>query len=130
MLDDKFQIRDNLQFEMPIGKMAEREGFEPSVPLAEYASLAGTCLRPLSHLSKDAKYDRIDQLFLLREILEVIIFSQSPALRGRFGRRIIGKLYHLFAVRKMNTTNAAMTVFGHNKLRHTRLIKRVIVFAP
>lgn len=32
-------------------KNSEREGFEPSVPFTEYASLAGTCLQPLSHLS-------------------------------------------------------------------------------
>ena len=33
-------------------KMAEREGFEPSVPLAEHDDLANRCLRPLGHLSK------------------------------------------------------------------------------
>ena len=32
--------------------MAEREGFEPSVPLAEHDDLANRCLRPLGHLSK------------------------------------------------------------------------------
>ena len=33
--------------------MAEREGFEPSVPLTEHDDLANRCLRPLGHLSKD-----------------------------------------------------------------------------
>ena len=32
-------------------KLAEREGFEPSVPDKEYARLAIWCLRPLGHLS-------------------------------------------------------------------------------
>jgi hypothetical protein len=32
-------------------KLAEREGFEPSVPREEYARLAIWCLRPLGHLS-------------------------------------------------------------------------------
>ena len=32
-------------------KISERVGFEPTVPFKGYASLAGTCLRPLSHLS-------------------------------------------------------------------------------
>ena len=32
-------------------KMAEREGFEPSVRLTSYPRLAGGCLRPLGHLS-------------------------------------------------------------------------------
>jgi hypothetical protein len=31
--------------------LAEREGFEPSVPGKEYARLAIWCLRPLGHLS-------------------------------------------------------------------------------
>ena len=31
--------------------VAEREGFEPSVPVAQYARLAIWCLRPLGHLS-------------------------------------------------------------------------------
>ena len=31
--------------------MAEREGFEPSVPLAQYTGLAVQHLKPLSHLS-------------------------------------------------------------------------------
>lgn len=33
----------------------ERVGFEPTVPFEGYASLAGTCLRPLSHLSIEKK---------------------------------------------------------------------------
>ncbi len=32
-------------------KMAERGGFEPPVPVAQYDGLANRCLRPLSHLS-------------------------------------------------------------------------------
>ena len=35
-----------------MAEMAEREGFEPSVPLAEHDDLANRCLRPLGHLSK------------------------------------------------------------------------------
>src|SRR5882762_12031716 len=31
--------------------VAEREGFEPSVPVTQYARLAIWCLRPLGHLS-------------------------------------------------------------------------------
>ena len=34
--------------------LAEREGFEPSVPREEYARLAIWCLRPLGHLSAPA----------------------------------------------------------------------------
>jgi hypothetical protein len=33
-------------------KLAEREGFEPSVPVTQYARLAIWCLRPLGHLSE------------------------------------------------------------------------------
>ena len=34
-------------------KMAEREGFEPSVPaLDQYGGLANHCFQPLSHLSR------------------------------------------------------------------------------
>ena len=32
-------------------QVAEREGFEPSVPVTQYARLAIWCLRPLGHLS-------------------------------------------------------------------------------
>ena len=31
--------------------MAEREGFEPSIPFKQYTPLAGERLRPLGHLS-------------------------------------------------------------------------------
>ena len=31
--------------------MAEREGFEPSIPFVRYTRLAGERLRPLGHLS-------------------------------------------------------------------------------
>ena len=31
--------------------VAEREGFEPSVEVSPYGSLANCCLRPLGHLS-------------------------------------------------------------------------------
>ena len=34
--------------------LAEREGFEPSVPVTQYARLAIWCLRPLGHLSAPA----------------------------------------------------------------------------
>ena len=34
--------------------LAEREGFEPSVPVTQYARLAIWCLRPLGHLSARA----------------------------------------------------------------------------
>ena len=33
--------------------VAEREGFEPSVEVSPYGSLANCCLRPLGHLSSD-----------------------------------------------------------------------------
>ena len=33
--------------------VAEREGFEPSVEVSPYGSLANCCLRPLGHLSTD-----------------------------------------------------------------------------
>jgi hypothetical protein len=36
--------------------LAEREGFEPSVPGKGYARLAIWCLRPLGHLSARRKY--------------------------------------------------------------------------
>jgi class 3 adenylate cyclase len=35
----------------PTDCVAEREGFEPSVPVTQYARLAIWCLRPLGHLS-------------------------------------------------------------------------------
>jgi hypothetical protein len=35
--------------------LAEREGFEPSVPVTQYARLAIWCLRPLGHLSAGSK---------------------------------------------------------------------------
>jgi hypothetical protein len=35
--------------------LAEREGFEPSVPVTQYARLAIWCLRPLGHLSAASK---------------------------------------------------------------------------
>ena len=34
-----------------IAKMAETEGFEPSIPLSGYAHLANECLQPLGHVS-------------------------------------------------------------------------------
>jgi hypothetical protein len=36
--------------------VAEREGFEPSVPVTQYARLAIWCLRPLGHLSALRNY--------------------------------------------------------------------------
>src|SRR5579863_4670459 len=42
-------------------KLAEREGFEPSVPVTQYARLAIWCLRPLGHLSASAvRLDHLD----------------------------------------------------------------------
>ncbi len=38
--------------------LAEREGFEPSVPVTQYARLAIWCLRPLGHLSARAAVRR------------------------------------------------------------------------
>ena len=35
---------------------AERQGFEPWVPFYRYNCLAGSCLQPLGHLSKQVKY--------------------------------------------------------------------------
>ena len=35
----------------PVGNVAEREGFEPSVEFYPYNRLAGGCLQPLGHLS-------------------------------------------------------------------------------
>src|SRR5277367_3213504 len=37
--------------------LAEREGFEPSVPVTQYARLAIWCLRPLGHLSASKNVD-------------------------------------------------------------------------
>jgi hypothetical protein len=36
--------------------LAEREGFEPSVPVTQYARLAIWCLRPLGHLSAASRW--------------------------------------------------------------------------
>jgi hypothetical protein len=36
--------------------MAEREGFEPSVPVYRYGSLAGNWFQPLTHLSAESAY--------------------------------------------------------------------------
>ncbi len=33
------------------GKVAETEGFEPSIPVKEYGSLAGNWFQPLTHVS-------------------------------------------------------------------------------
>jgi hypothetical protein len=41
--------------------VAEREGFEPSVPVTQYARLAIWCLRPLGHLSARASARAIVQ---------------------------------------------------------------------
>ncbi len=41
--------------------MAEREGFEPSVPVTQYARLAIWCLRPLGHLSASPTLRAIPQ---------------------------------------------------------------------
>jgi hypothetical protein len=38
--------------------VAEREGFEPSVEVSPYGSLANCCLRPLGHLSTDLSSSR------------------------------------------------------------------------
>lgn len=46
------------------GEMAEGEGFEPSVPLAEHDDLANRCLRPLGHPSKDA-YEQAKSAFMI-----------------------------------------------------------------
>ena len=46
--------------ESNLGKiMAERGGFEPPVPVAQYDGLANRCLRPLSHLSAGSPIHRI-----------------------------------------------------------------------
>ena len=39
--------------------VAEREGFEPSVEVSPYGSLANCCLRPLGHLSTGLSYVRV-----------------------------------------------------------------------
>src|SRR6266851_2927333 len=44
-------IRDFAIYKMFRDWLAEREGFEPSVPVTQYARLAIWCLRPLGHLS-------------------------------------------------------------------------------
>ncbi len=41
------------------GRLAEREGFEPSVEVSPYGSLANCCLRPLGHLSTGLSYVRV-----------------------------------------------------------------------
>ena len=43
--------------------MAEREGFEPSVPLTQYTGLAVQHLKPLSHLSAWLRGRKIDKRF-------------------------------------------------------------------
>jgi hypothetical protein len=44
-----FVVRRSIQ--LSYGRLAEREGFEPSIPVAQYAGLANLCLQPLGHLS-------------------------------------------------------------------------------
>gem|GEM_PF-6524692 len=46
-------------------EQSERVGFEPTVPNNGYASLAGTCLRPLSHLPKESFSSFLVYLFLV-----------------------------------------------------------------
>ena len=43
-------IKQNNSFLLP-SLLAEREGFEPSVPVSQYDSLANCSFRPLRHLS-------------------------------------------------------------------------------
>ncbi len=36
-------------------RLAETEGFEPSIPFSRYAHLANECLQPLGHISDNIK---------------------------------------------------------------------------
>ena len=49
--------------------MAEREGFEPSVPLAQYTGLAVQHLKPLSHLSARLRGRKIDKRSIIARVL-------------------------------------------------------------
>ena len=61
-------------------KLAEREGFEPSVPVTQYARLAIWCLRPLGHLSAPKNRRIIACLCGRRNIRNTIIARQCVFL--------------------------------------------------
>ena len=54
--------------------LAEREGFEPSVPVTQYARLAIWCLRPLGHLSAFRRTAIVQHRSLARKQI-----AQAPA---------------------------------------------------
>ncbi len=48
-----------------LNKVAEREGFEPSIRDKPHTPLAGERLQPLGHLSVAGKFSLYQQLFLI-----------------------------------------------------------------
>ena len=65
-------------------KVAEREGFEPSIEIAPYTPLAGERLRPLGHLSKNL----LDISFNWRVFQNYFTDQENPAIvlvMKRFG---------------------------------------------
>jgi hypothetical protein len=73
----------------PSGWLAEREGFEPSVPVTQYARLAIWCLRPLGHLS--AHYNQILTRYspLEQPLQPSKNFIRNPASRRRAPKLLI-----------------------------------------
>ncbi len=55
------KIRQTKQTKQTNQAVAEREGFEPSVEVSPYGSLANCCLRPLGHLSTGLSFMRGSQ---------------------------------------------------------------------
>ena len=66
-------------------KWAEREGFEPSVPVTQYARLAIWCLRPLGHLS----VRRVAYALRARRQSAFVERLHSPAAPVRTRRRLL-----------------------------------------
>ena len=56
--------------------MAEREGFEPSIPFNGYTPLAGARLRPLGHLSG---LNQINQMINLQPVENYKNFSRRKS---------------------------------------------------
>ena len=80
-------------------KLAEREGFEPSVPVTQYARLAIWCLRPLGHLSaasmtaRGVKYLRAHHRTGNRARRALTESGVQFATAGTFGLIAVGDLY-------------------------------------
>ena len=67
--------------------MAEREGFEPSIHFWAYAPLAGECLRPLGHLSGQARDCTFSRSFRPNSPFGIIGYERADAWVDRRAAR-------------------------------------------